>query len=489
MPICVTFSGSQTAKPLDRAKDGGYICPVGHYCTKGAVKESKCDPGTYADEEGLGECKICRAGFVCAGEGTVDPSPCPSGSYCKNGTKDRLGERCPLGTYNEYQNRSQLSDCLLCPSGKYCDEEGLSSPNGNCHAGFLCINGSKSAEPNEGHNKPCPAGHYCVNGTLSAHPCPAGTLRKDPGGGSEDDCPPCDAGKFCEGEGLVTASGPCFQGFYCPSDAKISSAKPSDHRCPPGYYCGNGSAEPTGCEPGKYQPDFGSWDCLDCLAGKYCPSNTSNPIACEPYSYCLANSAYPTPCPNGTYTEDNQTGLHNYTQCNPCPPGHYCQMGQIVDKCLGGYICYNGSGVPNPTDGGTGELCPRGYYCPPGTLKRMQCPENKFITKTGASSEIDCKRCSAGFVCLSGEDPKPCDPGHFCPFNSTKTPCRIGTYNNKTEATDESWCEPCPAGYLCRDECGENGKRLPFLFSWFLDIFTCEIEMEGRTITKLNVSE
>ena len=42
----------------------GGICPVGHYCPGGvnSIYPLSCQNGTYADEEGLSECKECPLG-------------------------------------------------------------------------------------------------------------------------------------------------------------------------------------------------------------------------------------------------------------------------------------------------------------------------------------------------------------------------------------------------------------------------------------------
>lgn len=33
----------------------------------------------------------------------------------------------------------------------------------------------------------------------------------------------------------------------------------------------------------------------------------------------------PQPCPNGTYTHSNQSGLQEDKECLPCPPGRFCR--------------------------------------------------------------------------------------------------------------------------------------------------------------------
>lgn len=88
-----------------------------------------------------------------------------------------------------------------------------------------------------------------------------------------------------------------------------------------------------------------------------------------------------------------------------------------------------------------------------GALQTQQCPLGKVIARNGSDSQQDCKGCPAGFTCtLTHNVPQPCERGYYCPFNKTRMPCRVGTYNNKTKATDEKFCLSCPAGYWCAKE-------------------------------------
>jgi hypothetical protein len=48
----------------------------------------------------------------------------------------------------------------------YCDQSGLSSPSGNCTAGYLCLGNATVAAPNDGVNGPCPRGYYCTEGKI-----------------------------------------------------------------------------------------------------------------------------------------------------------------------------------------------------------------------------------------------------------------------------------------------------------------------------------
>ena len=53
----------------------------------------------------------------------------------------------------------------------------------------------------------CPEGFYCPNGTaLDWKACPAGTYSSVTGLAKADDCTPCDAGKYCQGNNVCVCS-------------------------------------------------------------------------------------------------------------------------------------------------------------------------------------------------------------------------------------------------------------------------------------------
>ena len=447
------LQGATTPRPTNLT-GGGYICPVGHFCRPGALKEVACNPGTYSPTTGLGACLACPEGFACSGYGTVHPQSCPAGHYCLNGSSTSFGNACPQGTYQPKQNKTKLEDCLPCPAGKFCNDTGLVAPAGDCFAGYLCVANERVPNP---ASALCPVGHYCLVGAVNATMCPPGTVRKTPGGASRNDCMPCDPGYFCSVSGLSRPSGLCKEGFFCPEEVEVKFPNPSAHPCPSGYYCGNGTSVPKGCPPGTYQPSISQATCLPCPAGKLCRGNTSIPEPCPAHTYCLNSTIVPIYCPNGTFTYPNETGLYSPTQCRACIPGHYCQRGIIAGPCSGGYICLRGSPDPWPKDPRHGEICPIGFYCPAGALDKVKCPRGLVITTTGRANISDCQRCSPGFICTDDNTvPQPCGSGFYCPYNLDRIPCRIGTYNNYSNAEDESYCKPCPAGYWCRKNGEEN---------------------------------
>ena len=51
--------------------------------------------------------------------------------------------------------------------------------------------------------------------------------------------------------------------------------------------------------------------------------------------------------------------------------------------CNGGYYCILGADRPSPTDGVTGDICPTGAYCPPGSNDTTLCPPGTYNPTQG----------------------------------------------------------------------------------------------------------
>ena len=67
-------------------------------------------------------CTNCPAGFYCQ-ENATDylTTACLPGYYCPLGTTDPYEFPCPKGSYNPASGSDDITDCLSCPPGEYCD--------------------------------------------------------------------------------------------------------------------------------------------------------------------------------------------------------------------------------------------------------------------------------------------------------------------------------------------------------------------------------
>ncbi|XP_021231889.1 SCO-spondin-like isoform X4 [Numida meleagris] len=448
-------------------------CPVGFYCGEGSSKPEPCPAGTYSNKKGLSgpsECNPCGHGFYCAAPGQTGPSGpckagfycqgraltalptdgvtgdvCPAGAYCPPGSP--LPIPCPPGTYSNVSGLRSLHQCLDCPPGLYCHGANTQAPSGPCEPGYYCTGGAKSAL-----QQMVMEGHYSSAGAFKPEPCPLGSFQPDRG---QSHCRDCPEGTFCNETGLAEAQ-PCPKGHFCLGGSSLPLPCPvgmyadvlgagSCKPCPAGMYCSMaGLAEPEGpCQPGYY-----------CNQG----SSSSSPVGllfgdlCQPGYYCPAGTTHPKEmaCPAGTW--NGRRGAQDATWCLPCAPGFFCSMsGQDapVGLCAQGYYCTGRAKTAKPVDGVTGDICPRGHFCPAGSAAPSPCPSGEYSNATGQDK---CFPCPAGFHCPKGLRRR-CPPGFYCPQRTGISfyPCPPGTFNPSYGLSQAERCQQCPAGMFCED--------------------------------------
>ncbi|CAH1797039.1 unnamed protein product, partial [Owenia fusiformis] len=303
-------SGVDLATPTGGHTGIGDICPTGYYCPGGTTEPIPCAPGTYAENEGQPLCNACPAGYYClVNSTTYTHQVCPSGYYCPQGTRHSFEFPCPKGSYNPATQSTGPEDCLACPPGEYCETDGMSATSGDCSAGWYCTGGSFQNQPIASSNVSdwsdcsCPNLNYTGGRCYPGYYCPIGSHFPVS----------CDGGSYCGTydflSGLALPTDLCDAGYYC--DGNASEANPADKICPPGYYCESGSATPTPCPAGTFSNDEGNvnvTDCQPCTPGYYCSgtANTNVSGPCAPMYYCPAGQDTATP------VEYN------------CTIGHYC---------------------------------------------------------------------------------------------------------------------------------------------------------------------
>eukprot|EP01029_Cantina_marsupialis_P004430 TRINITY_DN14448_c0_g1_i4.p1 TRINITY_DN14448_c0_g1~~TRINITY_DN14448_c0_g1_i4.p1 ORF type:complete len:2721 (+),score=1122.55 TRINITY_DN14448_c0_g1_i4:133-8163(+) len=422
--VCTAGSSVPAPRAENGESDMGYICPVGYYCPKGSVAEIGCSPGTYNSLTQQSECKICPTGSICSGS-TVNPQPCPLTKYCPAGSSS--GKLCPAGSYGAETGLEQASQCVPCPSGKFCVDGAITA---DCTAGYICYFGNATPGPNFDDTRmgsPCPPGHFCPEGCTDPVACSSGTVRVDYYGTSQEDCSPCPAGFVCEeGQTIPTA---CPAGKYCLANGVY-------HDCPVGTYNSETGA-------------VSNLSCLACPAGSYCyETGTSDPLQylCPAGKYCLQLCTDPVVCPPGTYRDS--LGASGIDDCHACPGGKYCN---------------NPTGTVNPT------VCEERKYCPVGSSEGLDCPGGSYCP-VGSADPVTCPL--SHFCPANSKEPIFCPLGTYCPEGSvTPLNCPLGTraYPDTTAATrgsletacescpkgmygvdeDRLVCETCPAGYVC----------------------------------------
>lgn len=258
-------------------------------------------------------------------------------------------------------------------------------------------------------------------------------------------------GKDFSDQRLLFHFAQCPSGSYCPDSEPIP--------CPRGAFCGGGKSF-TLCPAGTFQPRIGQADCLPTPVGFISPdAGAMMPLPCPRGAVCDSTGlSVPSKlCPPGHYCLEG-TRTSNFTDFSiaerplPCPFGMYCMAGVVSEasiaynfstpqQCYSGYVCEAGSITPQ----GTGP-CPPGHYCPVGEQlicpKRMYCPgvansepkpclPGEYNFEFGRSS---CRKCPKGTVCpgFARELPEVCTPGFVC---DTEGLAVAGTR--------------CPAGHYC----------------------------------------
>lgn len=423
-----------TANPI--SCDEGYYCPLGttipEACPEGTFSNKKelydsqactpCPEGKYCPQRGLTVAtELCDEGFYCMG-GSKRPEPtdritgnlCPKTGYCVKGTPQP--EPCPKGTQMVIEGAYDVSQCVPCLAGYYCDGELKEQPTGQCEPGHYCRAGSDDKEKEK-----VAIGHYAPLGSRHPYQCPFGTFAKVTGSAT---CDGCDGGSVCTGIGL-TDKDICPEGYYCPAYTWFENLLLTYDK----YSCPQGTYNPvTGASS--------STDCVPCTGGSYCatractgvtgicaegffcatgspykkpPKTAENDYGiCPPGKFCPQETATPNSCPQGYYSASEM--LKAQSECLPCYEGKYCATAGITeptDDCAMGYYCVKAETVPNPN----GQTSQFPLYCPQGSGVCINCPTGFYQDK---NIQGVCFKCPKGEYCYAGTK-HACSAGYFCP--------------------------------------------------------------------------
>eukprot|EP00752_Nemacystus_decipiens_P010330 g9202.t1 len=494
---CVSggYCPSGSTEPID--------CPRGYYCVHGVSEPEPCPLGTYGNTTGLRkitDCKSCDPGSYCDQRGLTNPagpcdpgyycldgsytsapnapgSPlsiedtdigglCPAGGYCPIGSSYQ--QPCPSGTYNNFSGAADPADCSNCPPGFYCSGTSNPEPTGGCSPGHYCTGGANTST-----QFMTQIGYYAPVGSPQQYPCPPGYYNQET---RMESCLECDAGRYCPNQ-ASTSMEICPVGYYCPAGSAVITPCPAGTFGDPNTQGLASEAQCTNCTGGKYCGGNALTAVSgNCAAGHYCTSRSivENPSGqtygdiCPAGHYCEEGSAYPEPCPTGTYygaesnegdiwANDTVTGQLYQTYCTLCPAGKACNSTGLTTwdvLCEEGYFCKLGAKDPMPyCEAGEGlcdyGVCPAGFYCPTGISDPIVCPPGTYMNNTGAA---ECFNCPERHFC-DGNSPREyedCPIGHYCE-TGTDVPmsCPAGTYSDQLNRASASECTPCTAGYYC----------------------------------------
>lgn len=284
------FCPAGSTQPMPTGND----CLAGHECPEGSSIETPCESGYYQPNTEQGSCLICPAGKYCdrneaiaeeqsgvgeASQGVVTPKDCPAGFYCPEGTQTAGENPCPIGTYSNSTSLENITQCIQCDPGYYCETANILEPTGQCFAGFYCELGSISPNASE-----CQQGTYCEIGSPTPSNCPKGMYGSAPQLTALSDCTFCPPGEYCDSPALTAPSGNCLPGYYCSNASEEASpvGKTYGDECPEGYYCPEASHQPSACPAGTYQPFTQRTNdsaCLSCDPGKYCNATGQSSVS------------------------------------------------------------------------------------------------------------------------------------------------------------------------------------------------------------------
>ena len=216
--------------------------------------------------------------------------PCPVGHYCEEAQKTTPPKQCPAGTWQPYEAKTSIDDCLTCPVGHYC-RAGSDYPTA-CDAGYICPKGAAKQYA-------CAPKTYCPAMSAEAIPCPASF--------------------YCPGY-RTDIYAKCTNGTYCGESTRFPK------NCPSGYF---GSSRTdnvdldsgcSACGLGQYS-DTASNTCEDCWAGYVCLEKAKKPnprsiesdngYICPPGFYCPVASTSPIACPIAYYSAAEGNGFAN----------------------------------------------------------------------------------------------------------------------------------------------------------------------------------
>jgi hypothetical protein len=253
--------------------------------------------------------------------------------------------------------------------------------------------------------------------------------------------------------------------------------------CPSGFFCKEGTLAPEPCPIGTYGlgRQYEGFE----LKAKATDSDS------ETFYYCDF-------CKGGYYCDIvglNEERLELYQK--ECDPGHWCAnaknilpnpdtTGVLVDTTLVVGGCYPTSttldsdgnalyetNCPAEVTGNllvmqSGDLCPKGHYCPRGSEKPTLCAAGYYEPRVGSE---ECQVCPAGYYCTGADPyasititvngeviedtsaiiPLECSFGYCPEGSSAPTLCPDGFYSTeetpKMAAEDE--CLYCPHSYYC----------------------------------------
>ncbi|KAJ1490509.1 hypothetical protein T484DRAFT_3332358, partial [Baffinella frigidus] len=337
-------------------------CLTGHTAASNGVACTACEPGTYKNWSGTGNCTSCHGSSANSSPGSVSPAAC----LCFPGFTSQ-GPDCLPCPADFYKNVSGPSACVGCEAGRgsllgssacFCPPGSFQGRDGVCQ---LCAAATYKASYGSEACSSCPTNAVSPTASvaISACVCPLGYS-----GTANTDCTGCLQATFKPelGAGTCTA---------CPSHTTSATASPAltNCTCLAGYTAASDVIECAACGGGTYKVETGTGaceacpagtssadgsaflaSCIPCAAGTYgttlgvgacetCPAGTTSAVGSDSVGDCTCKPGYAgevdgvacVACDAWAYKEAGGVGT-----CSPCPPE---ETGQLPASSPGGTEC------------------------------------------------------------------------------------------------------------------------------------------------------
>jgi len=436
------------------------ICEEGYAGLNGGPNCFACSPGSYADNQQMGACKLCPADTYDSNDENTPRSVvevcqsvpmngyAPNGSityYCNAGFyKNGPALSCEICEINTYQYAGDFTECQACVNGHTNGQKMSGSiEDCRCNTGFYKSNNASDCEV-------CPIGYYCPGGYVDKQQCKSGRNTSGMGMSSFEECI-CVPG-FYGNANLDIACEICPEYHYCPGN--LSNSPSID--CPTNTYSALGSHDIYNCYcmAGYSSPNASRGvACSLCEANTFCLSGQKS--SCRPYSNTIANTTATSQencsCIPGFYS------VNSTSECLECPVDAYCMGGTHFMNCSTNFTTFGNKQARN----GTACSCRHGYFYSASDEKCYGCPESSYCSGGNVTyttcvanawapafnvfmSQCTCNEGYAG----SYVGCTPCVAGTYTvQSNSSEcTKCRAGTYSPLTMQTSISTCLDCEAG-------------------------------------------